>query len=138
MVEDDNPIGEKFTRVEQISISKHRKSLRMAFNDLVSVEDAKAKTTKEDLVAEKLLRLEYEKKFAVSEAENKGHVKVIEAHQEAAVERKQKAADDKATEDDVRSKKHELDKDASETKKIEVYNQKQGMFYLGRTLQRDE
>ena len=138
MVEEDNPIGEKFTRVEQISIPKNRKLLRMAFHDLVSVEDAKAKTMKEDLAAEKLARLDYEKKFAVSEAENKGHVKVIAAHQESAKERKQKAEDDKATETDIRNKKHELDIDASETRKVEVYNQKQGMFYLGRTLQRDE
>ena len=65
--------------LDQIDIPAERETLRKALEALVSVEETKAKTVKEDLIAEKERRMEAEKKQAVAEAKLQGHIDTIAA-----------------------------------------------------------
>ena len=80
-------IGQKFTELDQIDIPAERETLRKAFELLVSVEEAKGKSLKEDLVVEKEARVKAEKEKAVAEAKVDGHVATIAAHNKASDER---------------------------------------------------
>lgn len=90
--------------MDQIDIPTERETLRKALELLVSVEETKAKTMKEDLAVEKEKRMVAEKAKAVAEALAKGHVATIAANKEASDERKQKADRDDATAKDIRDK----------------------------------
>ena len=56
-MKENSVVGQKFTQLDQINIPAEREILRRALEALVSVEETKAKTVKEDLVAEKEKRM---------------------------------------------------------------------------------
>lgn len=124
--------------LDQIDIPAERETLRKALELLVSVEETKAKTVKEDLIAEKERRMEAEKKQAVAEAKLQGHIDTIAASKEASDERKQKSATDDAIAADIRNKQHELDMEAAKTKKVEEKAKLGQLCLLAQALKQNE
>ena len=131
-------VGQKFTEIDQIDIPTERETLRKALELLVSVEETKAKTMKEDLAVEKEKRVEAEKAKAVAEAKAEGHVATIAANKEASDERKQKADRDDATAKDIREKQHTLNLEASKTRKVEAESVQGQLALLGTALRQNE